>query len=143
MIHFNLPFFNKIQIMSVYQYVAENNPMVAEGIMDSFGYTIANTPDMGLSQLVAKVGEPALKKVMDNHPDKEIILEMFGNESSDKTSSCGCASCTQKKENYLNATGDTTTNTQTPKQDTMSNQTGLFLFFGAVMFSLALIYKNK
>lgn len=142
MIHFNLPFFYKTKIMSVYQYVAENNPMVAEGIMDSFGYTIANTPDMGLSQLVAKVGEPALQKVMENHPDKEIILEMFGNETSD-TKSCGCKYCNQKQENYLNATGDNTSNPQTTKQESMSNQTGLFLFFGAVMFSLALIYKNK
>lgn len=142
MIHFNLPFFNKTQIMSVYQYVAENNPMVAEGIMDSFGYTIANTPDMGLSQLVAKVGEPALKKVMENHPDKEIILEMFGNETSD-TKPCGCKSCNHRHENYLNADGDSTSNSQNQKQELMANQTGLFLFFGAVMFSLALIYKNK
>jgi hypothetical protein len=76
--------------MSVYEYVAENNPMVAERIMDSFGYTIVDTPDMGLSQLVAKVGEPALKKVMESHPDKEIIIEMFGNENSDKKAECGC-----------------------------------------------------
>lgn len=142
MIHFNLPFFYKNKIMSVYQYVAENNPMVAERIMDSFGYTIANTPDMGLSQLVAKVGEPALQKVMENHPDKEILLEMFGNETSD-TKPCGCKSCTHKQENYLNASGETTNNPTTPKQESISNQTGLFLFFGAVMFSLALIYKNK
>lgn len=141
MIHFNLPFFNKNKIMSVYQYVAENNPMVAERIIDSFGYTIAKTPDMGLSQLVANVGEPALKKVMENHPDKEIILEMFSNESNDKKS-CGCKSCTSMHDNYLNATGDTTT-TQTKSQEQMANQTGLFLFFGAVLFSLALIYKNK
>ena len=141
MIHFNLPFFNKNKIMSVYQYVAENNPMVAERIIDSFGYTIAKTPDMGLSQLVANVGEPALKKVMENHPDKEIILEMFSNESNDKKT-CGCKSCTSMNDNYLNATGDTTT-TQTKSQEQMANQTGLFLFFGAVLFSLALIYKNK
>lgn len=142
MIHFNLPFFYKTQIMSVYQYVAENNPMVAEGIMDSFGYTIANTPDMGLSQLVAKVGEPALKKVMDNHPDKEIILELFGNESSDKTS-CGCKSCTHRHENYLNASGDMPSPSQPKSQDIMANQTNVILLVSALFISVALIYKNK
>ena len=48
--------------MNVYTYVAEDNPIVAQGIIESFGYEHANTPDMGLSQLVAKVGEPASKK---------------------------------------------------------------------------------
>jgi hypothetical protein len=128
--------------MSVYQYVAENNPMVAERIIDSFGYTIAKTPDMGLSQLVANVGEPALKKVMENHPDKEIILEMFGNESNDKKS-CGCKSCTSNHENYLNATGDTTNNPPTKSQDVIANQTNVILLVSALFISVALIYKNN
>ena len=51
--------------MDVYKYVAESNPIVAQSIIESFGYEHANTPDMGLSQVVAKVGEPALKKVME------------------------------------------------------------------------------
>jgi hypothetical protein len=142
MIHFNLPFFNKNKIMSVYQYVAENNPMVAERIIDSFGYTIAKTPDMGLSQLVANVGEPALKKVMENHPDKEIILEMFSNESNDKKP-CGCKYCTNRHENYLNVSGDTQEANKTKSQDVMANQTNVILLVSALFISVALIYKNK
>jgi len=136
------PFLIKTKNMSVYQYVAESNPMEAERIIDSFGYTIAKTPDMGLSQLVANVGEPALKKVMENHPDKEIILEMFGNESNDKKT-CGCKSCANRQENYLNATGDTTNNPPTKSQDVMANQTNVILLVSALFISVALIYKNK
>lgn len=128
--------------MSVYQYVAESNPIVAERIIDSFGYTVANTPDMGLSQLVAKVGEPALKKVMENHPDKEIILEMFGNENPDK-SSCGCSSCSHKHDKYLNASGEETKNTQSKSQELMANQTNVILLVSALFISVALIYKNR
>lgn len=89
--------------MDVYKYVAESNPIVAQGIIESFGYEHANTPDMGLSQVVAKVGEPALKKVMENHPDKEIILEMF---SDKQASTCGCGCGARKHEGFLNADGN-------------------------------------
>lgn len=128
--------------MSVYQYVAENNPANAERILDSFGYTIANTPDMGLSQLVAKVGEPALKKVMESHPDKEIILEMFSNKISDKPS-CGCKSCNHNNENFLNASGNMPVPNQPKSQDTMANQTNVIILVSALFISVALIYKNK
>ena len=129
--------------MSVYEYVAENNPIVAERIMDSFGYTVADTPDMGLSQLVAKVGEPALQKVMESHPDKEIILEMFGNETSDKKS-CGCSSCkraNQYQDQYLNITGSETT--KEAKPDTLAHQTNVILVVATLFIVTALIYKNK
>ena len=84
--------------MDVYKYVAESNPIMAQSIIESFGYEHANTPDMGLSQVVSKVGEPALKKVMENHPDKEIILEMF---SDTKTSTCGCGCGNKRQEGFL------------------------------------------
>jgi predicted RND superfamily exporter protein len=145
MIQFYLPFFNKKQkYMSVYEYVAENNPMVAERIMDSFGYTIVDTPDMGLSQLVAKVGEPALKKVMESHPDKEIIIEMFGNENSDKKAECGCSSCkrtNQYHDQYLNVTGEDTK--KETKPDTLAHQTNVILVVATLFIVTALIYKNK
>ena len=42
--------------MDVYKYIAESNPIGTQGIIESFGYEHANTPDMGLSQLVARLG---------------------------------------------------------------------------------------
>ena len=64
--------------MNVFKYVAESNPNGAVQIINSFGYDVRNTSDLGksLSELVAEVGEPAFKKVMDNHPDKDVILEL-------------------------------------------------------------------
>ena len=130
--------------MSVYQYVADNDPRGAEMIINSFGYEVTDRTNLGqsLTELVSQIGEPALKKVMENHPDKEIILEMFGNESNDKKS-CGCKSCTSNHEKYLNATGDTTNNPPTKSQDVIANQTNVILLVSALFISVALIYKNK
>ena len=53
--------------MSVYQYVADNDPRGAEMIINSFGYEVTDRRNLGqsLSELVSQVGEPALKKVME------------------------------------------------------------------------------
>ena len=44
--------------MSVYQYVADNDPKGAELIINSFGYEVTNRRDLGqsLSELVSEVG---------------------------------------------------------------------------------------
>lgn len=127
--------------MDVYKYVAENNPMVAQGIIESFGYEHANTPDMGLSQLVAKVGEPALKKIMDNHPDKEIILEMFSSET--KNSGCGCGCGGKRHEGFLNASG-----AEVPKEkdnsssNMIAQQTNAMILVSALFIFTALMIKK-
>ena len=71
--------------MNVFKYVAESNPNGAVQIIISFGYDVINTSDLGksLSELVAEVGEPAFKKVMDNHPDKDVILEFQENQEEE------------------------------------------------------------
>jgi len=145
--------------MNVYEYVAESNPRGAEQIMNSFNYDAINCPDMGLSQLVDKVGEPALQKVMENHPDKDIILEMFSKKDDSNGSSCGCDSCRNKNRadnehlNYLNVTGSEKTPpaSVTPANDSnsttnthlLANQTNVILVVSALFIATALILKNK
>lgn len=142
--------------MNVYEYVAESSPRVAEQIMNSFNYDVINTPDMGLNQLVDKVGEPALKKIMENHPDKDIILEMFSKTQEDKEIVCECGACRNRVRNnehlnYLNFAGnesapkvaekntsDSTTNTHL-----LANQTNVILVVSALFIATALILKNK
>lgn len=143
--------------MNVYEYVAESNPQVAERIMNSFNYDVINSPDMGLSQLVDKVGESALQKVMENHPDKDIILEMFSKPEETKSGSCNCDSCRNKNNknddhlNYLNFKGNgivpsaTVAPANDPNTNThlLANQTNVILVVSALFIATALILKNK
>jgi hypothetical protein len=71
--------------MSVYKYIAELNPAQANEFCVQQGMPDAYSSDelaQNLVSIVAQNGELALKKIMQLHPDKEVILEMF------KCSSC-------------------------------------------------------
>ena len=128
--------------MSVYQYVADNDPKGAEMIINSFGYEVTDRSNLGrsLSELVAQVGEPALKKVMEYHPDRDIILEL---NTDNKKSECTCGNCSRMRvqEHYMNASGN-----ETPKEtkpDTIAHQTNVILVVATLFIVTALIYKNK
>ena len=129
--------------MSVYQYVADNDPKGAEMIINSFGYEVTDKRNLGqsLAELVSQVGEPALLKVMEYHPDRDIIIEL---NSDNKKSECGCSSCkraNQYQDQYLNITGSETT--KEAKPDTLAHQTNLILVVATLFIVTALIYKNK
>lgn len=67
--------------MNIYTYVANSNPSMAKAICHKYGYKISgvqNKDDLGvcLEQLVAKEGEIALIDIVNNHPDKDLILEI-------------------------------------------------------------------
>ena len=72
--------------MTIYEYIARNNPTGAKRVIESFGYVVTQPKKMGdnLRMLVAQEGEPALKAVVDLHPDKDLILEVFGNSQGVK-----------------------------------------------------------
>ena len=128
--------------MSVYQYVAENDPKGAESIINSFGYEITDRRNLGqsLAELVSQVGEPALLKVMEYHPDKDIILELNPNQKSE----CSCGKCNTKAnnhDNYMNANGSEFT--KETKSDTLAHQTNVILVVATLFIVTALIYKNK
>jgi len=128
--------------MSVYQYVADNDPRGAEMIINSFGYEVTDRRNLGqsLSELVSQVGEPALKKVMEYHPDRDIILEL---NVTEKSSECSCGSCKRAKnqEYYMNASGSEAP--KDTKPDTLAHQTNVILVVATLFIVTALIYKNK
>lgn len=140
--------------MNVYKYVAESNPNGAVQIINSFGYDVTSKADLGksLSELVAEVGEPAFKKVMDNHPDKDVILELYASEDTkEKHKDCGCDTCRNRSMindhlQYLNVTGSgkfadekssSSTNTHL-----LANQTNVILVVSALFIATALILKK-
>lgn len=73
--------------MTIYEYIARNNPSGAKRVIESFGYVVTQPKKMGdnLRMLVAQEGEPALKAVVDLHPDKDLIIEVFGNNQGKAT----------------------------------------------------------
>jgi hypothetical protein len=142
--------------MNVFKYVAESNPNGAVQIINSFGYDVNNTSDLGksLSELVAEVGEPAFKKVMDNHPDKDVILELYGSDNSkdNDKKECNCDSCRNKTMmndhlQYLNVTGsgkfaDEKSNNSNTNTHLLANQTNVILVVSALFIATALILKK-
>jgi hypothetical protein len=136
--------------MSVYQYVADNNPRGTQQLIESFGYEITDRRDLGrsLSELVSTIGEPALKKVMDIHPDKDIIVE-YNVSLSPSSSTCGCSSCKAKEQhnNYMNASGEdnlASNSTNQPQNNThlIANQTNVILVVATLFIVSALILKK-
>jgi hypothetical protein len=126
--------------MDVYKYIAESNPEVAKNVIESFGYEYANTPDMGLSQLVAREGETALKKIMQNHPDKDIIIEMF---SEKQVTPCGCGCGTRKQEGFLNVSGNDAPKEKDNSGTSMiAQQTNAMILVSALFIFTALIIKK-
>ena len=128
--------------MDVYRYIAESNPNRAQSIIESFGYEYSSTPDLGLSQLVAKVGEPALRRVMESHPDKEILLEIFAENSNAVKCGCGCGN--KRQEGFLNASGGTEVAKE--KDNSSSNmiaqQTNAMILVSALFIFTALMIKK-
>ncbi len=140
--------------MSVYDYIAQSNPRLAENIINSFGYEVIDRQDLGksLKELVANVGEPALSKIMESHPDRDVIMEV--NKSKlvkleeatieQPSYTCGCWKCKSHGSNYLNASGtpDTSTKEITPS-NTLAQQTNLIVFISAGLIALALMINRK
>jgi hypothetical protein len=142
--------------MNVFKYVAESNPNGAVQIINSFGYDITSKSDLGksLSELVAEVGEPAFIKVMDNHPDKDVILELYASENTkdNDKKECGCDSCRNRTMmtdhlQYLNVTGsgkfaDEKSSGSTTNTHLLANQTNVILVVSALFIATALILKK-
>jgi len=139
--------------MNLYSYLASANPHAAKAICHKFGYRVANVKSKDdlaecLRSLVAEEGEPALKEVLENHPDKEIILEAFasnrvdqflgvdGTGSRNTSTSCSCSkNCDCKtRENYMNADAS---------QTRLASQTNVIIVAAALFLAVAIISTKK
>lgn len=140
--------------MNLYTYVANCNPHAAKAICHKFGYRVANVKSKDdlaecLRSLVAEEGESALKEVIDNHPDKEIILELYGTPKGDQFfgldgtvvnkqpshgCSCGCSSKAQcKGDNFMNADAS---------QTRLASQTNVIIVAAAFFLAVAILSKK-
>ena len=74
---------------AAFMYIAQVNPYDSLNILQKYGIVEDGsspvTPEMiggGLSTIVQENGQDALIDVMSIHPDKDIILELFGNSGT-------------------------------------------------------------
>jgi hypothetical protein len=124
--------------MTVYEYIAESNPAIALGIIEQLGYQhTGGTLGNSLKEMVSKEGEPALKLILANHPDRDIIIEMFG--KTEPSIIPECEICKEKKivEKYLGTNGIATTS----EAKTVENNFSLIFLAGVTILAFAIIKK--
>lgn len=121
--------------MNLYQRVASGNPSAAKSVINRFGYEI-KTRDLAfaLKQLVSAEGEPALRAIVEIHPDKEVILECFQPSAPDKV-----IATNDLNNSFLNAAG----NMMMSEAQKQAQLTNTFLVASCILILGALILKNQ
>ena len=136
--------------MNVYQNIAYNNPDAANEICKKYGYyQVENIDELAycLQKIVADDGENSFLEIMNLHPDKDVITEIFAKSVTpaevnkvvpqpqiilqEPKTECSC--------NKLNATGDT----QTQEKHSIVTQTNTYILLGALIVSMAIISMKK
>ena len=130
--------------MNVYYYIAESNPDLAFGICNKYGFFQLNsTQELAdcLEEIVASEGEDAFKEVMDLHPDKEVILELYDKKKEPEEpvkplqqNANGNGYNGEFRRVRVNATGG---------NSSVVNQTNTYILVGALIVSLAIISSKK
>lgn len=125
----------------IYQYIVEADPYAAKAICNKYGYSLANATGPAdiaacLEDIVGANGQPAFLEILALHPDKDVILEVFGNATvSESTKTpCGCGDTKKKSaiEAYVPTTDSSTTSIQ---------QANVFLIAAALILAVAIISK--
>ena len=132
---------------TVYDYIAKNNPQGAKSLCEAYGYQVRNPRSMSqnLKTLVNNEGEDALLSLMDMHPDKDFILEIFSKptEKEEKTSDCGCknniGSSPYLLEHFINASGRQNDNSEAKA---LATNTNTIIFASCLVLAVAIIFKK-
>ena len=141
--------------MNIYTYVAQCNPSMAKAICHKYGYKLTGVQsksDLGvcLEQLVAKEGESALHDIVNNHPDRDLIIEMSGVQPKHLNMegfanhtgggcNCGCNNKTHKKyDEFVNYIGEESI----ARVHSVNNQTNSFILASAFLLGAAILAKK-
>lgn len=123
------------------QYIAKANPGAVRRLLQNHGYNVGNNLPMAIVQFVGQQGEDGLREIMNLHPDKNVILELYGNT---KEKACNCHHC-RFGAPMLNADGSGTPNNANNNPPHVSDatrlamQTNTIIVAGITMFALTLI----
>ena len=119
---------------TVYHYIADHSPQRSKQIIESFGYRVVDPRTMGnnLQTLVAQEGEEAFNMIMGEHPDKDVILELF--EQGEKP----CEACKERTifEKFANANG-----TEKSEAKSVENNFSILFLAGVTILAVAILKK--
>lgn len=136
--------------MNVYSYIAESNPQGCFEICKKYGFfQVADVKEMSdvLQTIVGMENEDAFKDVMDLHPDKAVILELFEKKIDGPMTK---QECDDLSGVMLNANGGRqrirdrrrifAANGQ---QQGSASQTNTYILVGAIIVALAIVSSIK
>lgn len=126
--------------MSVYTYVAQSNPDAANDLCKRHGYyQIQSVGELAftLQQLVRDEGESAFTEIMELHPEKDALIELFQPKIEPivvtEKKECPCSS------SVMNADGAQSNN----QSNGITLQTNTMILFAALIVSVAIISMKK
>ena len=132
--------------MNVYHNIAYNNPDAANEICMKYGYyQVQNIDELAycLQKIVADEGENSFSEIMQLHPDKDVILELFEKKTEpiiierepirERSRDCSC---------MMNAEGPSNTS-NTLSSGFAASQTNMFILVAAMIVSLSIISMKK
>jgi len=145
--------------MNVYLYIAENNPDAAYEICKKYGYFNINSIEEladSLKSIVAEQGQDSLEEILNIHPEKEVILEIFDkkkvidekpleqiiqsifdkNKPVEKEKDCGCMKS-------ADATPSPVSPNVQGQPSAVVNQTNTYILVGALIVSIAILSMKK
>lgn len=124
--------------MTVYEYIAENNGIKANEFCVNNGFNDAcNTEELSnnLMAVVAQNGELSLKKVMELHPDKDVLVELFQPKNQiENIKEIVRPPMMMSSGAYMNATGNTVAT---------SKETNTMILIAALIISVAVVSISK
>ena len=130
----------------MYEYIALNNPYGAMSVLKSYGLKIRDKRNLGsaLRKLVAQEGEPALRRIAELHPDKELIMDVYSN--ADGECNCGCQNKSMGQDlkyNFVGADASTSMNNNQQSESTkLAMQTNAFLIVATIIIASAIITRK-
>jgi hypothetical protein len=140
--------------MNVYLYIAENNPDAAYEICKKYGYfNVQSIEELAtcLQDIVSKNGQYSLQEILEIHPEKEVILELFDKKKviDEKPLEEVIQSIFDKNKIVEKEKPDCScmksadaTVTSVP-QTNIVNQTNTYILVGALIVSIAILSMKK
>jgi hypothetical protein len=127
--------------MDLYQYIAQNNPDGAIFVCRKYGYgaNVNSVEELAYCcrNMVAAEGEAALVDLLKNHPDKEILLELFSQKKKDSTELEQTTNQNQYSPNQnMNATGS-------DNAGNLVNMTNTYILASAIIIAFAIFSIKK
>ena len=131
--------------VNIFTYTAQANPYFVRSLAHKYGYEYDKDQPLSsvLQQLVSYEGEPALMEIIENNPDKDLFMDYFEKKYAKKENKDSGVEHTRILESYMNFSGQLqAVQQQSQENKSLTSQTSLMVFAGAVLIAIAIISKK-